>query len=89
MSTWVRLGEFYMHDSRRYAPKLIGFLHSYCFGGALAIRLGSAGSLDSIVVCHPTHKSMDVIRKINIPVSWACAECQLLLCFCPICIARD
>ncbi|THG92998.1 hypothetical protein EW026_g8106 [Hermanssonia centrifuga] len=46
----------------------------YCFGGALAIRLGSGNVLDSIVVCHPTHRSLSTIQAINIPTSWVCAE---------------
>ncbi|KAF7797452.1 hypothetical protein EIP86_008649 [Pleurotus ostreatoroseus] len=63
---------------REHGYESIGAV-GYCFGGALAIRLGTANVLDSIVVCHPTHRNLDVIRAINVPVSWACAEGQCSL----------
>jgi len=48
----------------------------YCYGGALAIRLGSRSSLplDSIVIAHPGSTSIKEIQAIRIPASWACAE---------------
>ncbi|TDL22123.1 dienelactone hydrolase endo-1-3,1,4-beta-D-glucanase [Rickenella mellea] len=46
----------------------------YCFGGAAAVRLGSKGLFNSIVVCHPSIISKAEISAINIPTSWVCAE---------------
>ncbi|KAH0581391.1 hypothetical protein H2248_012478 [Termitomyces sp. 'cryptogamus'] len=49
----------------------------YCFGGATAIRLGSTGLVQSIVVCHPGPFSIGQAEAINTPASWVCAEDDL------------
>ncbi|KAF8997179.1 Alpha/Beta hydrolase protein [Cyathus striatus] len=46
----------------------------YCFGGSTSIRLGSTGLVNSIVVCHPGHFSLDEVKAINVPAAWLCAE---------------
>ncbi|KAH9980337.1 dienelactone hydrolase endo-1,3,1,4-beta-D-glucanase [Lactifluus volemus] len=46
----------------------------YCFGGAMAIRLGSADLLNTMVVVHPGSVTEAQIRAIKIPTSWALAE---------------
>ncbi|KAL4251879.1 AB hydrolase superfamily protein [Abortiporus biennis] len=47
----------------------------YCFGGAVAVGLGSDPSLvNSIVVAHPGNISNAQIKAIKVPASWECAE---------------
>jgi len=46
----------------------------YCFGGAIVIRLSSKSLFDTIVVAHPAPCTIDEIKAINVPASWACAE---------------
>ncbi|TDL22122.1 alpha/beta-hydrolase [Rickenella mellea] len=46
----------------------------YCYGGAAAVRLGSKGLFNSMVVCHPGTISKAEISAINIPTAWVCAE---------------
>ncbi|KAF7979691.1 hypothetical protein HWV62_41705 [Athelia sp. TMB] len=50
----------------------------YCYGGALAVRLGAAPEvLDSVVVCHPGGISAEQVRAIAVPAAWACAESDM------------
>ncbi|EKM51493.1 uncharacterized protein PHACADRAFT_261654 [Phanerochaete carnosa HHB-10118-sp] len=60
-----------LRDERKYDK--IGAV-GYCFGGALCIRLGAAGAVDSLVVCHPTINNADQIREVRVPTAFACAE---------------
>ncbi|KAI0345739.1 dienelactone hydrolase endo-1-3,1,4-beta-D-glucanase [Trametopsis cervina] len=46
----------------------------YCFGGAMAVRLGSAGLFDAIVIAHPGRVTLAEVEAIKVPSSWACAE---------------
>ncbi|KAH8104516.1 dienelactone hydrolase endo-1,3,1,4-beta-D-glucanase [Cristinia sonorae] len=46
----------------------------YCFGGSVAIRIGSRDIVDSIVIAHPGQTSIGEIRAIKIPAAWECAE---------------
>ncbi|KDQ62408.1 hypothetical protein JAAARDRAFT_30314 [Jaapia argillacea MUCL 33604] len=46
----------------------------YCFGASVGIRLGSKGLFNSVVLAHPGGTSVEEIRAITIPASWACAE---------------
>ena len=38
----------------------------YCFGGAVAVRLGSTGSVNTIVVAHPGHVKQSQIEAIKV-----------------------
>ncbi|KAI9443153.1 dienelactone hydrolase endo-1-3,1,4-beta-D-glucanase [Lactarius indigo] len=46
----------------------------YCFGGAMAARLGSTDSVNTIVIAHPASLSPAEIRDIKVPTSWLLAE---------------
>jgi len=47
---------------------------SYCFGGAVGVRLGSTDLFDTLVIAHPGNITLDQIKAIKVPVSWVCAE---------------
>jgi hypothetical protein len=58
------LGEYSaMHDSRVLANVS---LDRYCYGGAIAGRLGSTDSLNTIVLAHPGSLTSDDIRAIKV-----------------------
>ncbi|KAG6829710.1 hypothetical protein H0H92_003745 [Tricholoma furcatifolium] len=61
-------------EERKY--KCIGAI-GYCFGGSTAIRLGSTGLVQSVVICHPGPFSMGQAQEIKVPASWVCAEDDL------------
>jgi len=46
----------------------------YCFGGAMAGRLGSTDSVNTIVIAHPGGLKPAQIRAIKVPTSWLLAE---------------
>jgi len=46
----------------------------YCFGGAMAGRLGSTDLVNTIVIAHPAPLKPAQIRAIKVPASWALAE---------------
>ncbi|KIK97069.1 hypothetical protein PAXRUDRAFT_767450 [Paxillus rubicundulus Ve08.2h10] len=46
----------------------------YCFGAGVAARLAPFKVMDSMVLCHPSMLSDALIRAINVPTAWACAE---------------
>ncbi|KAJ7073540.1 dienelactone hydrolase endo-1,3,1,4-beta-D-glucanase [Mycena belliarum] len=46
----------------------------YCFGGAMAVRMGARDVLQSAVVCHPAPFSTEQLKAIKIPTSWVFAE---------------
>ncbi|KAI0283913.1 dienelactone hydrolase endo-1-3,1,4-beta-D-glucanase [Russula aff. rugulosa BPL654] len=46
----------------------------YCFGGAIAGRLGSTDLVNTIVIAHPSNLKPAQIRAIKVPTSWALAE---------------
>ncbi|TFK38922.1 dienelactone hydrolase endo-1,3,1,4-beta-D-glucanase [Crucibulum laeve] len=46
----------------------------YCYGGSTVIRLAGTQLIDSVVVCHPGSFSLEEVKKIRVPASWACAE---------------
>lgn len=46
----------------------------YCFGGAMAGRLGSTGLVNTIVIAHPGNLKPAQIRAIRVPTSWLLAE---------------
>ncbi|KAF7797454.1 hypothetical protein EIP86_008651 [Pleurotus ostreatoroseus] len=46
----------------------------YCFGGALAVRLGTGNVFDSVVIVHPGGVTEEQIKAIKVPAAWACAE---------------
>ncbi|KAK0431542.1 dienelactone hydrolase endo-1,3,1,4-beta-D-glucanase [Desarmillaria tabescens] len=51
----------------------------YCFGGATAIRFGSTGFFDTLVICHPGRFSIDELKAIKVPSSWVCAEDDMIV----------
>jgi hypothetical protein len=58
------LGERYgIHDTRVLANLS---LYRYCFGGAMACRLGSTDSLNTIVIAHPAKLTPAEIRAIKV-----------------------
>jgi len=46
----------------------------YCFGGAMAGRLGATDAVNTIVIAHPANISAKQIRAIKVPTSWLLAE---------------
>ncbi|KAI0030257.1 dienelactone hydrolase endo-1,3,1,4-beta-D-glucanase [Vararia minispora EC-137] len=46
----------------------------YCYGGILCVMLGSTDILDTVVIAHPGTVSLEQIKAMKIPASWACAE---------------
>ncbi|KAI0004577.1 dienelactone hydrolase endo-1-3,1,4-beta-D-glucanase [Russula compacta] len=46
----------------------------YCFGGAIAARLGATDSVNTIVIAHPAKLTAEQMRAIKVPTSWALAE---------------
>ena len=48
--------------------------YRYCFGGAIATRLGSTDLFDSIVIAHPGGITAEQIKAIKVPTAWECAE---------------
>ncbi|KIP03729.1 hypothetical protein PHLGIDRAFT_37277 [Phlebiopsis gigantea 11061_1 CR5-6] len=46
----------------------------YCFGGSVAVRLGSTDLFDSLVVLHPGSITVDQIKAVKKPTAWVCAE---------------
>lgn len=40
----------------------------------MAIRLGSTGTFDSVVIAHPGLVKMKEIKEIKVPAAWVCAE---------------
>jgi dienelactone hydrolase len=46
----------------------------YCFGGAMAGRLGSTGLVNTIVIAHPSNLKPAQVRAIQVPTSWLLAE---------------
>ncbi|KAI0345740.1 dienelactone hydrolase endo-1-3,1,4-beta-D-glucanase [Trametopsis cervina] len=60
-----------LKEEKKYAK--IGAV-GYCFGGSVAIRLGSSDLFDAIVIAHPGGNSIEQIKAIKVPASWACAE---------------
>ncbi|KIJ17903.1 hypothetical protein PAXINDRAFT_175627 [Paxillus involutus ATCC 200175] len=46
----------------------------YCFGGGVAARLVPFKVMNSMVLCHPSMLSDALIRAIDVPTAWACAE---------------
>jgi len=58
-------------DEKKYEK--IGAV-GYCFGGSCAIRLGSKGLVDSLVIAHPGGVTAEQVKAIKIPSSWECAE---------------
>jgi len=70
---------------------MIEILIRYCFGGATCVRIGSTGLVDSVVIAHPGGFSMDKVKAIKVPASWACAQgtCfNLALLFISVSVAR-
>jgi len=65
--------EVLQHLSLERHYKKIGVL-GYCFGGSVGVRCASTGLIDSIVIAHPSPITMDEVKAIKIPASWACAE---------------
>lgn len=49
-------------------------VNSYCFGGAIAVRIGSTDIFDSLVVLHPGGVNSAQIKKVKKPTAWVCAE---------------
>ncbi|KAI0086560.1 dienelactone hydrolase endo-1-3,1,4-beta-D-glucanase [Irpex rosettiformis] len=60
-----------LKEEKKY-PKLGAV--GYCFGGSMAIRLGSQDLFDSVVIAHPGGCSPEEIKAIRVPASWECAE---------------
>jgi len=46
----------------------------YCFGGAMAGRLGATDAVNTIVIAHPAPLAAKQMRAIKVPTSWALAE---------------
>ncbi|KAJ8696640.1 hypothetical protein PTI98_006491 [Pleurotus ostreatus] len=61
-----------LREDKKYTK--IGAI-GYCYGGAAAVRLSSHPELiDSAVICHPGPFSLKDVKRIQVPVSWACAQ---------------
>ena len=43
-----------------------GVLARYCFGGAIAARLGSTNSVNAVVIAHPAKLTSDQMRAIKV-----------------------
>jgi len=69
----VRVLEFIKKIKSEKGYERIGAV-GYCFGGAMAARLGSTDSLNTIVVAHPAKVTPEQMRAIKIPTSWLLAE---------------
>ncbi|KAA1469968.1 dienelactone hydrolase endo-1-3,1,4-beta-D-glucanase [Dentipellis sp. KUC8613] len=46
----------------------------YCFGGSIAVRIASRNIVDTVVICHPGPASVEEIKAMSVPSSWALAE---------------
>jgi len=46
----------------------------YCWGGGVSARLTAQQVFDSSVIFHPSRISKDLIRSMNAPVAFGCAE---------------
>ncbi|KAN0087704.1 Dienelactone hydrolase [Tylopilus felleus] len=46
----------------------------YCFGAGITVRLVPFKALDSIVICHPAMLTEALIKAIDVPAAWVCAE---------------
>ncbi|KAF8991056.1 dienelactone hydrolase endo-1-3,1,4-beta-D-glucanase [Cyathus striatus] len=48
----------------------------YCYGGLTCVRVGAEKPelLDAVVIAHPGPFSLDLLKTIPVPSSWACAE---------------
>ncbi|KAF9786008.1 dienelactone hydrolase endo-1-3,1,4-beta-D-glucanase [Thelephora terrestris] len=68
-----RAKEFLTKIKAEHGYKSIGVV-GYCFGGAISIRLAPLDAVTSVVIAHPAPSTLDAIKAINVPVSWACAE---------------
>lgn len=61
--------------SRTWRDKFLIFGCRYCYGGSTCVRLASRPDLfKSTVVCHPGGFAMKDLRKVKIPIAFACAE---------------
>jgi hypothetical protein len=59
------LGE-YLHVREEELCPLIRVLGRYCFGGAMAGRLGSTGLVNTIVIAHPSNLKPAQVRAIQV-----------------------
>lgn len=46
----------------------------YCYGGAMAARLGSTDLVNTIVIAHPASLTSAQIQAIKVPASWLLAQ---------------
>jgi len=60
-----------LKDTRGYGK--LGAV-GYCFGGAASARLSVTGYVDCVVVAHPGMFPLDLLKTIEVPSSWVCAE---------------
>jgi len=68
-----RVQEFIKRIKEEKGYERIGAV-GYCFGGAIAARLGATDSVNTIVVAHPAKLTPEQMRAIKVPTSWALAQ---------------
>ncbi|KAF9473998.1 alpha/beta-hydrolase [Pholiota conissans] len=49
----------------------------YCYGGSTSVRFSTTDYIDTAVISHPGPFSIDLVEKIRVPTSWACAEVDI------------
>jgi len=69
----TRLREFIVKLQEEKKYEKIGAV-GYCYGGTQAVLIVPTGLVHSIVVCHPGTITLDQVKAINTPSSWALAE---------------
>ncbi|KAJ7711830.1 hypothetical protein B0H16DRAFT_1343373, partial [Mycena metata] len=70
-----------LQETKKYEK--IGAI-GYCFGGAIATRVGATTDLfQSIVLAHPSNPTDAQLRAIKAPTAWSAAEGTLLFAPCP------
>ncbi|KAA1469967.1 dienelactone hydrolase endo-1-3,1,4-beta-D-glucanase [Dentipellis sp. KUC8613] len=83
-----RIHKFYFNRASVVDPRIAKFINKlkeekkyeklgavgYCFGGSMAIRIGSRHLVDTVVICHPGPATVEEIKAINVPSCWVLAE---------------
>ncbi|KAF8991051.1 dienelactone hydrolase endo-1,3,1,4-beta-D-glucanase [Cyathus striatus] len=70
-----RVDDFITKIKAEQGYKKVGAV-GYCYGGTIAFRLAANRPkvLDAMVIAHPGPISLDYLKAISVPSSWACAE---------------
>ncbi|KAF8991055.1 dienelactone hydrolase endo-1,3,1,4-beta-D-glucanase [Cyathus striatus] len=71
----TRTQDFITKIKREKGYKKVGAV-GYCYGGLTCVRVGAARPdlVDAVVIAHPGPFSLDLLKTIAVPSSWACAE---------------